>query len=502
MNKVKIKNIEIRYDDSQNSYIEYIKNVISNNYDLFISSFKKIQIISLVPTNEVGVMYISDFDKAFYEIVCRTFNNEINNNPELMLACYIEYLIRKTNSNQMALVQPNPNVTDEMLYSLVAYIYFMKTGTFDDFISYLKDKKDINKILDWLQAEVRFDTYNYLLGNTINYLKQNDFDFLDNISDIANTMLNQAMSNTLRLAKKNEIKLPSITSQEFDNLFYEFLKFINAPEKWKQMYNEIKSSGRIIFKSQIDDIDESKCYRDEDGILKILVSTDGTIKYFCSFVHEFAHYVNMKDAVTPAPLSILEFPSIFFEKISAEFLKNKGYKKDIVDQVVKDRNKNNLHIYMELSSLFYDILRFIKKGPILKADKVAFWENQFRVIQETKENIVKLWEQNYESIPDLSFLEQPKVDISSLVDKECDTSIDNFIQNGLLVINGYQYLLDTYLAEEVLKKSENDSTIISRMINVTNNLSNKNLKDILIEFDMQDLFSQTKESVILRKLDK
>ena len=60
----------------------------------------------------------------------------------------------------------------------------------------------------------------------------------------------------------------------------------------------------------------------------------------------------------------------------------------------------------------------------------------------------------------------------------------------MLIINGYQYLLDTYLAEEVSKKSNDDPSIIPRMINTTDNLTKMNLKDILTEFDIQELLSK------------
>lgn len=101
-------------------------------------------------------------------------------------------------------------------------------------------------------------------------------------------------------------------------------------------------------------------------------------------------------------------------------------------------------------------------------------------------------EENGEQV-DISFLEAFKIDIPKEIDKECDSLIDSFIQNGLLVINGYQYLLDTYLAEEVLKKSNDDTSIIPRMINVTDNLGNMNLKDVLTEFNIQGIIDDTKE---------
>ena len=307
-----------------------------------------------------------------------------------------------------------------------------------------------------------------------------------------NNPLNQSLNNVLAQQQETEIELPTITIQEFDNLFNEFLIYINAPKSWKQAYDELKSSGRISFEKQVEDLDTSMCYRDENDILRILISTDGTIKCFCSFVHEFMHYIPMQDSMTLAQFSISEFPSIFFEKISAQFLRDKGYKQDVVDRVVRDRNKNNTEIYTGIAALFNDISAYINGGAISRDKKILFWKNNFRAIQETREKLAKLMEENGEQV-DISFLKPPKIDIPKEIDKECDSLIDGFIQNGLLVINGYQYLLDTYLAEEVLKKSNDDTSIIPRMVNVTYSLGNMNLKDVLTEFNIQGIIDDTKE---------
>lgn len=500
MNLIKIKDIEIRYDDNQE--IDYIKNVINNNYNLFLSLLGESKVISLIPTNDDEVVYISDFDKTFYDVVNQTFNNEENKtlleNPDLLPAFYVETLIRKNANNPMSLVQPNPNVSDEMLYSLIAYIYFTKTSTFDDFVNYLKDKKEIDKILNWLQSETRFDAYNYLLEITTNYLKSIDFTFIENISSVTNMMLNQFMQNILARQSEKEINLPPLTLDDLDNLFSEFLKYIDAPANWKQMYENLKTTNRILFEKQENNEDVSRCYRDENNILKILLSTDDTIKSFCTFVHEFVHYITMYDDLNLAQFSISEFPSIFFEKISSQFLKDKGYNGDIIDKVVIDRNSNNIDLYMGLSSLFNDLTFYINNGSISREKKVLFWENNFKAIQDTKKNIAKIIEESGEII-DLSFLEEPKINISKEVDDECDYLIQNFLDKGLLIVNGYQYLLDTYLAEEILIKLNRDSSIIPRMINITDNLGNMDLKGILTEFNIQGIIDDTKENIKSKK---
>lgn len=493
MKNVKIKDIEIQYNDEQIAQVDYIINVINKNYTLFLDILGISRIISLIPSNDENIVYIQNFDEVFYNGINKIFNNAATQNaynaPNILSGLYIEVLIRKLKIDSNMLVQSNSSISDEMLDALISYKYFEKNGTFLQFVEYLKTRNNSDVIFDWLKNEIRWDTYNFLLEITVNFLKQNDFEFLENISGITTMMLNQTFSNVLHQEPEKEIELPTITIQEFDNLFNEFLKYINAPIKWKQLYDELKSSGRISFEKQVDDLDTSMCYRDDNDILRILVSTNGTIKYFCVFIHEFMHYITMLDSVSLVQFSISEFPSIFFEKISAQFLKDKGYKEDVIDKVIRDRNENNKEIYIGISALFNDIYAFIKGGPISKDKKVLFWEDYFRAIKEIRENFAKMMEEIGEQI-DMSLLELPKIDIPVEVDKECDLLIESFIKNGLLVINGYQYLLDTFLADEVLKQISIDSTIITKMIKITNELGNMNLQNILDLFNMQNILNQ------------
>lgn len=512
MKKEIIKDIEIQYNDDQIEKVNYIINVINKNYNLILEMFGTYRIISLIPTNEENVVYIQNFNDVFYNGINKIFNNDdikkAYNVPHILSGLYIEMLIRKLKIDSNMLVQSNSSISDEMLETLISYKYFEKNGTFLQFVEYLKTRNDFDVIFDWLKNEIRWDTYNFLLEITVNFLKENDFDFLENLSDITIMMLNQTFNNAITQEPEKEIELPTITMQEFDNLFNEFLGYINAPIRWKQLYDELKHNGRISFEKQVENLDTSMCYRDDNDVLRILVSTDNTIKCFCIFVHEFIHYVTMIDSVTLAQFSISEFPSIFFEKISAQFLKDKGYNEAVIDKVIKDRNENNKDIYIGISSLFNDISAFIKGGPISKDKKILFYEDYFKALKEIRENFAKMMEEMGEQI-DMSLLELPKVDISVEVDKECDLLIESFIQNGLLVINGYQYLLDTFLSDEVLKQTTTDSTIISKMIKVTNELCNMKLQNILDLFNMQNILNknnstnkETEEHTLSKKLTK
>ena len=304
-------------------------------------------------------------------------------------------------------------------------------------------------------------------------------------------MLNQALQNILSISLDEKLDVPTINLEKLDILFREFLTYINAPESWHRIYDNIKASGNITFKTQENETESSMCYRDENNVLKILIINDNTIKTLCTLVHEFMHYITMLDDKNIVSFSLAEFPSIFFEKIVSNFLKEKGYEKELVDKMEEFRNLNNIAIYIAISGLFKDISKFIKTGPILRDDKISFYENNLKAIQQAKENIVNIIKEDNKEV-DLSFLEMPQIDIGKEVDNECDKLIHQFLQDGLLIINGYQYLLDTYLAEKIMEKAVEDATIVTKMVEITDNLNKINLKDIMEQFDIENITENKK----------
>ena len=85
------------------------------------------------------------------------------------------------------------------------------------------------------------------------------------------------------------------------------------------------------------------------------------------------------------------------------------------------------------------------------------------------------------------------------VEEDCDLMIDAFIKEGLLIINGYQYLLDSYLAEQVLNKRNTDNTVMEKMIYVTNNLKTTSVKDILTIFGIENALQKDPTRGLHRK---
>ena len=502
MKEIIINNIRILYEENQLEKINYIKKIINNNSNFLTSVYGNNLVLSLVPTNDKDIIYVDDFDKFFSDTVLLEFNKiEVKkqfDNPDLLPCLYIELLIRK-NKNSNSLVKSNLDLSDEMLDLFIAYKYFSLNGNLEDFVNYLKARDKTDEIISWLSNEYRFKTYNYLLKITTTYLIDNDFEFLENISSIAYEMLSSSID--FSLVKDNDKKVfSSINKQELDNLILEFFDFVKAPISWKQTYKEIKNNEQIIFIPSNDTNDFSKCYLDSDNILKIKISDDGTIKCLYSFIHEFAHYMSMKEDLRVSQISVSEIPSIFFERLVIIFLKNKGYNSLDIDSIIDRRKRNNFDLYLSLLPLFKDLIKYINEGDLTKEEKVEFLKNQIETIEEVNKKLIEELEGNSD-INTVSMLNEiVEFDISNQVDKQCDSLINSFIQEGLFVINGYQYILATFITDELLKRYSFNFDIIFKMFDITGNLRNINLKDILSVLKIEDLFIEyKKENIKIKK---
>lgn len=475
MKRFLIGNLEILYDDGDESEINRIKSIINNNPSFFASHDKE-------------TIRINDFDNYFKDIVASAFikNSDIFSNKDSILALFIVSLVRNNPDYENSLFKLDVDVSDDLLNALIAYKYYEKNGSFSDFIKYLMERQNTDKILEWLYTEYRWDTYNYLLEISVNTLKDFDFKFLDIMSDMVNSFLTEALKNYFSCDEENKKQLPLLSYEQLDSLFCKFLNSIKAPQEWVSMYYELKENNKIHF-VEVGSRD-SECCLDDDGLLQLIIENDGTIDTFYTLVHEFIHYVTrVRKDLRAEQFSIAEFPSIFYEKMASRYLNEEGYSLDVVNSVMKMRNKNNSGIYLEKLSIFMAIIRYINDGELKREDMIKFGEEQFKIIQQAREKFEEL------SGDDFFSSEIAKIDVGSLVDKECDSMIDGFMRDGLLVIDGYQYIVGTFLAEGVLEKADSDSMIFDKMIRVTENLTDTNLENILVLFDIENIFSQAKE---------
>ena len=489
MNCIKMDDINLQYDESITD-IERIKKIIKLNEFLF-SDYKD-KTISFVEQNDCddNVVYVNNFDEFFDNLLKQLLNDTkfifSLNQPELLPALYIQLLIKKESIDGETLIQLNDNITDDMLWFMVACKFFDCKTQFDELSNFLKYRNDKELIFEWLKQTQRFNTYNYLLEIALNYLKEYDFYFFDNLDEIFSKM-NEKNFDYVISSKNSNYKLQKLSLEDLENIFFCFLDKIKAPKEWKEIYIDLKNNNRIIFEESKDGKDNSKCFIDDDGIKKIKVTTDGTVNDFISFVHEFIHYVSLQKDMPP--FSLLEFPSIYYERVAAIYLIDIGFDENIIRSVIENRNKNNFGKYYDLFGILLDMCRYNKKGNIIREDKVELLKKATEATNECVENLINIFLEAGNPIDELQSLIIKDCDFGKKVDNECDYYTKEFIKNGLLVLDGYQYLTDSYLADSVLEK-EDDDTILDKMVFITENLSDFNIETISKYLGIEDAFTK------------
>lgn len=484
MPKLEVKDIVIEYDENQREIVNEIETIIKNNYTIIAEFLPVSKVISLIPSDNTEVTYIPDFNDFFYNLVYFQFQNpiveEAFKDPNILNVLYIN-LIKVLDISGIKHIPDDFNLSNEVLASLIAYKYYEVNGNFAEFVEYLKNPKDNSKIFKWLGDESRFSAYEFLLEQFIEMLKQKDFEYIENLNGIINKLYEQMKTDIMAKDDNNELKLPDISLDDIDKLFYEFLENINAPSNWKILYDELKNNGLLTYK--YDENKSSSCYIDENGKLKIDIVSNGLFA-FIALVHEFAHYVTLYGKLEFAPYSISELPSIFFEKMALNFLRTKGYQQETIDFLARKRIKNNINIFSMVFPLFMDINYLINGGKNMKEDKVKLYEENINVFKETIYKINEL--SSIKSSLNLAMFES---DPEEIINRNCDRSINLYLKYGMVLLTSYQYLLDTFLADEILKLKNNNPNIITNMFEITIELRNCTLKSILDSFGLKELLN-------------
>lgn len=191
---------------------------------------------------------------------------------------------------------------------------------------------------------------------------------------------------------------------------------------------------------------------------------------------------NKKDSVSSFSeyLFLSEIPSVFFERRVINFLKNKGY---CINDIISIRIFDNYRIMKKLTSLFIDMDMFYENGFISFKQKA----DGYLWIEDDKSEIFNLAEEI--GIGDNKLLQSIlSLDVNVIVDRECDKFINKFIEDGLFIVDGYQYLVATFMNDMIDAKYGSDNMDVSKMVYVINNIDNMDLEKILDIFDIRDVF--------------
>ena len=428
-----------------------------------------------------------DFDLVFETRLKMLLDNpEVQKSlemPETLPSIYSQFLIKKLQDRNETNIQLNTNISENILWFLLACKYYNPETQFTDLTEFMKYQMNKEELLGWLKETQRFETYNYLLQVASNWLKEYDLSFYNHLGDVITTSTRKIL-DIVELEEKLH-KLEGMSPSEAEVAFLDFLDKIHAPEEWKKIYYDLKSKNDIIYEQQIDDIDNSESFLDEsDGRRKIRVTNNNTVETFIRLVHEFMHHIVVTSTDKDIPFSLLEFPSIYYERVAAIYLISIGHNEDILNAVIDKRNNANLNDYKSLIGIMVDITRYNNKGPITIEEKIEFIKKSDEEVKKVTRALIGVFKQEGIDTTELEYLVAQQINYEEEVKNDCDARILEFTRDGLLILNGYQYLTDSCLAEKLIEKS--DSKTPEKMIYVTNHLAVFTIDTAIKYLDIQE----------------
>lgn len=315
------------------------------------------------------------------------------------------------------------------------------------------------------------------------WLKEYDLSFYNHLGDVTLTSTSKVLNNAI--SEEQLYQLEGMSPSEAEVALLDFLDKIHAPEEWKKTYYDLKSKNDIIYEQQIDDIDNSESFLDkDDGRRKIRVTNNNTVETFIRLVHEFMHHISNTSTGKEIPFSLREFPSLYYERVAAIYLISIGYDENIIKAVIEDRNQKNVKLYKSLIGIMVDIIRYNNKGPITIEEKIEFIKKLDEEVKKETRTLIGDFKEAGIDTTELEYLVAQQINYEEEVKNDCDARILEFTRDGLLILNGYQYLTDSCLAEKLIEKS--DSKTPEKMIYVTNHLADFTIDTAIKYLDIQE----------------
>ena len=476
MNQVQLLDgLAIVYEDFESEKIDDIKKFIEK-YSVMFSYFEKED-----SNKKIKISEFRDLVESIVEEFTKDDGVKKLIESEDSLACmYLSYLILEKDKTNDTLIELPSNMTTELILFFLSLKYFDNEPSKICDILFSDNSPEMDNIINKLKDEQRENIYNYCLKNVANYIEEYEPSIYTNLGIFLDklTQINIESVNILG-SKQNKIdNLKQLSNDEFDTIFNDFLEYIKAPKEWFDTYKHLKNNNLIKYEYNDNEIYQNgECYFDKnDQLYKISLISDGTLKTFITFVHEFIHYISTIQNENIS-FSLLEFPSIYYENIAANFLKNSGYDTEMVDQLLKFRIKNNFDVFSGQILLFKDILTYKKNGTFSLEKRIKFYSDAINTVNEFKINLIK--ELKEAGIDEgLDFLSLDNRNPIEVAYNQIDNEIDDFVKSGALILNGYQYLIGSLLTSKILENEIVDNQN-ENMICVTNNLGKYSIDSIL-----------------------
>ena len=273
----------------------------------------------------------------------------------------------------------------------------------------------------------------------------------------------------------NCTEISKINAKEFDELVMGALNYIDPTNKLVEKYIELKLDDKIMKKPITNEIyDESK-YDALNGVIKLY--TLNNIADVIVFVHEFAHYnYDEKDYDICENNRILsEYPSIYYEMKTMQYLIKQGYSKEEVISAQNFRTVNNNDIIRKvLPSLKY--LSMVNNKDEDTAIKEVTNHIDYVVEETLKDIIIDNKDANIEELK-----KQLKVEVSYI-----------FLEPSGDIMKHIKYLIGTYLATFSIGYVKNEN-VLPVLEHIKNNKTS--LEEVSIMLMNNNIYSSNYQKV-------
>ncbi len=286
----------------------------------------------------------------------------------------------------------------------------------------------------------------------------------------------------------SRIKKPAyLSSENLISYFVDFLSYIDSSEEYLEIFENMVDEGRIFFLDLVSEESKQQLFKQLDIDDKnydnffwhannyggyIFLTRNNDINDFKALAHEFAHYISYIKSNGKKVSNILsEFPALFYEMLSCNFLLNKGYTSEDIEGTILDRTN---YIY-EQSEFMANINCYLKL--FMECNEKITYEADIEMRQKQLQNfITRIGKNKYKSLSD-----REKRDLSP---KKLAKSFSDFanLYLGLqpsLISNTYPYFIGNYFACKYIKKCAKDSKTLDMMKYITDNLCSVKFDELL-----------------------
>ena len=343
-------------------------------------------------------------------------------------------------------------ISKKSLYYELANDYFYLTDDFSYLKKYLYDdinREDLFIISKYLLKE-HYDIYfKGKIEFDISELKRLNLDkneFIEIIS-IMDTYRRELLSydnykniitelhNSYYEYDKN---IPLINDNEFEELVKETLVYIDPTNNLLKEYLECKANG--IIEEADENTTEYNYFSKEDNNLKIVIKRAGNIEDVITLVHEFAHYHYSKDH----KLGVLtEYPSIYYELKTSEYLLKKGYSIEEIKKANSFRLINDLNILTKALPQLYSIV-----------------DNMDRDIDNYDISFINMIDEETIGIQfKQQFPEATDEEINSLKDAAINNYKIQILEPITNEMTAFKYIVGSYFANDAIDYLEHEETL-------------------------------------------